>query len=106
MEPQDLKRLFVDCGISVQGGDFDDEFRFADLKGDGVLTLDEFGIYYHGVLKRQAGAAGALHNIFLAYTAFGSKPDVFMDSRALVSIMPEVISAHLFHKRHFMRLMP
>ena len=85
METRDLARLFADCGIAVAGGDFDDEFRLADLKGDGVLTLDEFAVYHYGVLRTQAGLLAGLESVFKAYIAFGGKPDLFMDARALVS---------------------
>jgi len=87
MEPSDLAGLFRDCGISVPGSDLEDEFRFADLKGDGVLTLDEFAIYHQGVLRAQAGLQRSLQGVFDGYNAYGkSQPDLFMDSRALAHL--------------------
>lgn len=85
MEGPDLARLFTDLDVRLQGF-LDEEFALADLKGDGFLTQDEFNVYHRAILVRLAGITCPLYCLFLEFIAFGGRPDLVMDNRALVHV--------------------
>ncbi|CAG9465979.1 unnamed protein product [Pedinophyceae sp. YPF-701] len=84
MVEEDLQKLFEDCCVDV--ANIEEEFAYADLKGDALLTLDEFGIYHHSVLKKQAGLQGALEQVFQAYNLWGGKIPDSMDARGFAHV--------------------